>query len=437
MTVGILGMSFKADSDDTRSSLSYKLKRILSFKAKRVLTTDPYVTTDPQLRPLEQVLAEADLLVVGNPPLPVPRPRHRQAGCRHLERARQGGACVTPAPRVSVIIPAHNEGDAIVPVLDRLFESITLDCEVLVVVDVEDDTTIEPVEKYAAAQPRLRVVVQTYGNGPANAIRYGFHVATAPVAVVTMADGCDDPRQIDDLTRLVERGVVVAAASRYMPGGQQVGGPVLKGFLSRAAGRSLHWFARVGTRDPTNSYKAFSTRVRRGRRHRQPQRLRDRARAHGQGAPAALAGRRDTHDLAGPAGGHVQLQARQVVAEVPSLVPLRLRPGLDVVATASGAAPQAAVTAAHDSRSNRHRRASVKSPRQRLVGVHRRLRRRGAPPAGPSRSSGIDNFSKYGKVRKSYDGDPELLSSSRATSATPSSWPSSSTAAITSSPAPP
>jgi UDP-N-acetyl-D-mannosaminuronic acid dehydrogenase len=67
MTVGILGMSFKAGSDDTRSSLSYKLKRILTFKAKRVLTTDPYVTTDPQLRPFEQVLAEADVLVVGTP----------------------------------------------------------------------------------------------------------------------------------------------------------------------------------------------------------------------------------------------------------------------------------------------------------------------------------------------------------------------------------
>jgi dolichol-phosphate mannosyltransferase len=166
---------------------------------------------------------------------------------------------VTTAPRVSVIIPAHNEGDGIVPVLDRLFESITLDCEVLVVVDFEEDTTIAPIEKYAAAEPRLHAVVQTYGSGPANAIRYGFHAARAPVAVVTMADGCDDPRQIDDLTRLVERGVVVAAASRYMPGGQQVGGPVLKGILSRAAGRSLHWFARVGTRDPTNSYKAYST----------------------------------------------------------------------------------------------------------------------------------------------------------------------------------
>lgn len=67
MTVGILGMAFKADSDDIRSSLSYKLKRILAFKAKRVMTTDPYVTTDAALEPLDKVVAEADLLIVGTP----------------------------------------------------------------------------------------------------------------------------------------------------------------------------------------------------------------------------------------------------------------------------------------------------------------------------------------------------------------------------------
>jgi len=67
MTVGVLGMSFKAESDDARSSLSYKLKRILRFKAARVLTTDPYVKGDADLLPLDDVLAQADLLVVGTP----------------------------------------------------------------------------------------------------------------------------------------------------------------------------------------------------------------------------------------------------------------------------------------------------------------------------------------------------------------------------------
>jgi dolichol-phosphate mannosyltransferase len=162
-------------------------------------------------------------------------------------------------PRVSVVVPAYNEGNAIVPVLDRLFESVLLPCEVLVVVDSPDDTTVPVVNEYSKLEPRIRCLVNTYGRGPANAIRFGIAAAAAPVAVVTMADGCDDPRQIDDLARLVDRGVAVAAASRYMAGGQQVGGPVLKGMLSKMAGRSLRLFAHIGTRDATNSFKAYAT----------------------------------------------------------------------------------------------------------------------------------------------------------------------------------
>ena len=67
MTVGILGMAFKGESDDIRSSLSYKLKRILRFKAGNVLCTDPHVTIDADLMPLDELVEQSDLLVIGAP----------------------------------------------------------------------------------------------------------------------------------------------------------------------------------------------------------------------------------------------------------------------------------------------------------------------------------------------------------------------------------
>lgn len=67
LTVGILGMAFKGESDDVRSSLSYRLKRLLNHRAGAVLTTDPYVSTDPDLYGLDEVLERADLLVVAAP----------------------------------------------------------------------------------------------------------------------------------------------------------------------------------------------------------------------------------------------------------------------------------------------------------------------------------------------------------------------------------
>jgi dolichol-phosphate mannosyltransferase len=172
----------------------------------------------------------------------------------------KSGGRVNPAELiVTIVIPVYNEGSAIVACLERILREVQLPCEVLVVYDSEDDITVPYARKISEGDRRVRPLLNTYGQGPANAIRFGIESAAAPVVVVTMADGCDDPRQIDELARLVERGVVVAAASRYMPGGQQVGGPSFKRLLSRVAGRSLHAFTRVGTRDATNSFKAYST----------------------------------------------------------------------------------------------------------------------------------------------------------------------------------
>ena len=67
MTVGLLGMAFKAESDDVRASLSYKFKKVLASQDKAVLTTDPFVTTDPELVPLDTVVAKSDLLILCAP----------------------------------------------------------------------------------------------------------------------------------------------------------------------------------------------------------------------------------------------------------------------------------------------------------------------------------------------------------------------------------
>lgn len=160
-------------------------------------------------------------------------------------------------PEVSVIIPAYNEAQAILSCLTRLTSALSIRHEILIVVDSPDDTTISAVAPLADEITQTRTIVQV-GKGPAQAIKFGIAAAQAPVVVVTMADGSDDPACIEEMVRLIDRGCVIAAASRYMPGGQQIGGPRIKALLSRGAGKSLKWFAGVTTSDATNSFKAYS-----------------------------------------------------------------------------------------------------------------------------------------------------------------------------------
>ena len=93
MTVGLLGMAFKGESDDIRDSLSYKMKHILEFKAQEVLCTDPYVTVDDDLVPLEEVLDKASLLIIAAP--------HKEyAACHRDARHRYLGPHRQRNPRV-------------------------------------------------------------------------------------------------------------------------------------------------------------------------------------------------------------------------------------------------------------------------------------------------------------------------------------------------
>lgn len=157
----------------------------------------------------------------------------------------------------TVVIPAYNEDESILKTIQDLSRLYRDEIDVIVVVDFLSDSTIALFEMIDKPES-YKLVVQNYGPGPANAIRYGIDQAQTQCVTVMMADGSDDARAILELSNLVNRGVAVACASRYMPGGQQIGGQRFKKFLSRSVGRSLFALAGIGTHDPTNSFKSYS-----------------------------------------------------------------------------------------------------------------------------------------------------------------------------------
>jgi glycosyltransferase involved in cell wall biosynthesis len=160
--------------------------------------------------------------------------------------------------RCSLVIPAYNEGEVLKKTLSRIIETLEIEFECIVVVDEISDTSVSIVQEFQSKDPRFTLLVNDFFPGPAGAIRSGIRKSSGRTIVVTSADGSDDASQIVDLVMLVERGIDVAAASRYMHGGKLINSPFLKGVLSRAAGLSLHIFKRVGTKDATNNFRGYS-----------------------------------------------------------------------------------------------------------------------------------------------------------------------------------
>jgi dolichol-phosphate mannosyltransferase len=161
--------------------------------------------------------------------------------------------------RFSVVLPVYNEGANIGAFCRKAAAELPTSFELLVCHDRDDDDTLPALAALAPAEKpaHIRLIKNDLGPGVRFAIEAGMRAARAPVVLVMMADLADDFRCAEKMVQLVEAGANVACASRYSPGGKQVGGPWLKGTLSRVAGLSLHFLTGLPTRDPTNSFKAY------------------------------------------------------------------------------------------------------------------------------------------------------------------------------------
>src|SRR5262249_44339787 len=132
--------------------------------------------------------------------------------------------------------------------------------ETIIVYDFPEDTTL-PALTAMSPCPSVRLVHNTLGKGVLNALKAGFQASKGDLVVVMMADRSDEAKDVAEMARLVREGADVVAGSRYVRGGKQEGGPLLKRTLSRLAGISLHYLAGLPVRDATNNFRAYSRRV--------------------------------------------------------------------------------------------------------------------------------------------------------------------------------
>jgi glycosyltransferase involved in cell wall biosynthesis len=159
-------------------------------------------------------------------------------------------------------VPVYNEGENVVPTLRGIVERTkTRPLEVLVVYDMDEDTTVRVVKELQAELPELRLYKNTLGRGVLNAMKSGLRAARGQFVLITMGDGSDNPGDIDPMYELARGGADVVAGSRYVHGGRQLGGPLLKRSMSRAAGLSLHWLGGLPVHDATSNFRLYSKRL--------------------------------------------------------------------------------------------------------------------------------------------------------------------------------
>ncbi len=158
-------------------------------------------------------------------------------------------------------MPVYNEGKVISETIEKVEAAVGTPHELLIVYDMDEDTTVPPTKKLQKKYPSVKLVKNIYGRGALNALRTGLKKATGDAVCVMMADLTDDPKVLNAMIEKFDEGFDLVAASRYMRGGHQIGGPLIKQVLSRGAGLSLHYLIGIPTHDATNSFKLYRNNV--------------------------------------------------------------------------------------------------------------------------------------------------------------------------------
>jgi glycosyltransferase involved in cell wall biosynthesis len=159
-------------------------------------------------------------------------------------------------PAIGIIIPVYNEAENIASTLEAIEEKVRTPHRTYIVYDFDEDNTLPVAGRFIEKGMDIRFI-KNPERGVVNAIKRGLREAEEPYLLVSMADLSDDYSVVDRMRSLMDEGYDLVCGSRYMRGGRQIGGPVVKKTISRLAGLSLKFLAGLPTYDATNSFKLY------------------------------------------------------------------------------------------------------------------------------------------------------------------------------------
>jgi dolichol-phosphate mannosyltransferase len=156
----------------------------------------------------------------------------------------------------TIVVPVYNEAANIRAWWKEAERHLPAGAEVRLIYDFEEDDTL-PVATALIAEGAPLTLLRNTGRGVLAALLTGIRSVPMGPVLVSMADLSDDLAVIPAMLAAYRRGADVVVASRYMPGGRQIGGPFVKSLLSRWGGKSLHWLAGFPVSDATNSFRLY------------------------------------------------------------------------------------------------------------------------------------------------------------------------------------
>jgi dolichol-phosphate mannosyltransferase len=166
--------------------------------------------------------------------------------------------------KYSIVIPARDEEEAIVPTVTGLVDALgaaAVDYEVIVVDDASRDGTAAAVDRIAAANPRVRSHRSHNPPGFGFAVRAGLDIFTGDAVAIVMADGSDSPEDVVAYYRALEEGHECVFGSRFVRGARVSDYPRTKLVLNRIVNTGIRLLFRHGYNDTTNAFKAYRREV--------------------------------------------------------------------------------------------------------------------------------------------------------------------------------